>query len=276
MSQKRWLRLIPNYLVLTIFLLIVLLPIIGIVFAAFKTDAEVIKGPLAFPSQFRLDSFKDAWITGRFNYFFFNSVFVAVVVVVVSVFLSTLTGYAFGMLPVPGYKILFPLLLVGYMVPFEGVIIPLYHFMDKLSLTDTYWALILPQVGLSVSFGTLWMSSFFRNAPIELVDAAAIDGCNRWQILWKILWPLARPAVLTLIVLIFMWTWNEFLLALVMIQKETMRTLPVGLAFFQGRYSANIPLMAAGSLIVAGPILLVYIIFQRYFIRGMLGGSVKG
>ena len=111
---------------------------------------------------------------------------------------------------------------------------------------------------------------------MELVDAAAIDGCNRWQILWKVLWPLARPAVLTLVVLIFMWTWNEFLLALVMIQKETMRTLPVGLAFFQGRYSANIPLMAAGALIVAGPILLVYIVFQRYFIRGMLGGAVKG
>ena len=94
--------------------------------------------------------------------------------------------------------------------------------------------------------------------------------------LWRILWPLARPAVLTLVVLIFMWTWNEFLLALVIVQNETMRTLPIGLAFFQGRYAANIPLLAAGALIVAGPILLVYVIFQRYFIRGMLGGAVKG
>lgn len=276
MSRKRCIRLFPNYLVLSFFLLVVLLPIIGLVFAAFKTDTEVIKGPFTLPSHFQFDSFKEAWITGRFNYFFRNSVFVTVAVVIVSVFLSTLTGYAFGMLPLPGRKWLFPLLLLGYMVPFEGVVIPLYHFMDKMNLTDTYWALILPQVGLSVSFGTLWMTSFFRSAPMELVDAAAMDGCNRWQVLWKILWPLARPAILTLIVLIFMWTWNEFLLALVMIQKETMRTLPVGLAFFQGRYSANIPLMAAGSLIVAGPILLVYIIFQRYFIRGMLGGSVKG
>ncbi len=276
MSRKRSIRLLPTYLVLSFFLLLILLPIIGLVFAAFKTDVEVIKGPFTLPTQIRFDSFKDAWITGRFNYFFRNSVFVTVVVVIVSVFLSTLTGYAFGMLPVPGRKWLFPLLLLGYMVPFEGVVIPLYHFLDKFNLTDTYWALILPQVGLSVSFGTLWMTSFFRNAPMELVDAAAIDGCNRWQVLWKILWPLARPAILTLIVLIFMWTWNEFLLALVMIQKETMRTLPVGLAFFQGRYSANIPLMAAGSLIVAGPILLVYIVFQRYFIRGMLGGSIKG
>jgi len=276
MRRQAWQRLLPNYLVLSLFLLLILIPIVGLVFSAFKTDTEVIKGPLTLPSQLRLESFKQAWTTGRFNFFFRNSVIVTIVVVIVSVFLSTLTGYAFGMLPVPGKKILYPLLLVGYMVPFEAVIIPLYHMMDNLNLTDTYWALILPQIGLSVSFGTLWMNSFFSTAPSELVDAAAIDGCNRWQVLWRILWPLARPAVLTLVVLIFMWTWNEFLLALVMIQKETMRTLPVGLAFFQGRYSADIPLMAAGALIVAAPILLVYIVFQRYFIRGMLGGAVKG
>lgn len=276
MTASSWKSLLPKYILLTIFLLVVLIPIIGLVFSAFKTDAEVVAGPLAPPSSLRFDSFIEAWSTGRFNLFFKNSVIVTVVVVIVSVFLSTLTGYAFGSLPVPGRRFLYPLLLLGYMVPFEAVIIPLYHFMDKIHLTDTYWALILPQIGLSVSFGTLWMTSFFSSAPRELVDAAAIDGCNRWQILWRILWPLARPAVLTLVVLLFMWTWNEFLLALVMVQKETMRTLPVGLAFFQGRYSANIPLMAAGSLIVAGPILIVYIVFQRYFIRGMLGGAVKG
>ena len=276
MTSRSWKRLLPNYLVLTLFLLIILIPIIGLVFSAFKTDSEVINGPLSLPSEIRIDAFKEAWTTGRFNYFFRNSVIVTIVVVVVSVILATLTGYAFAMLPVPGRKFLYPLMLLGYMVPFEAVIIPLYHMMNRMNLTDTYWALILPQVGLSVSFGTLWMSSFFRAAPRELVDAAAMDGCNRWQVLWRILWPLARPAVLTLVVLVFMWTWNEFLLALVMIQKETMRTLPVGLAFFQGRYSANIPLMAAGSLIVAAPILLVYILFQRYFSRGMLGGAVEG
>jgi raffinose/stachyose/melibiose transport system permease protein len=273
---RSWKRTAPNYLLLSVFLLIILIPIISLVFSAFKTDVEVIKGPLTLPSQLRLDAFKDAWTTGRFNYFFRNSVVVTISVVVASVFLSTLTGYAFALLPVPGRKFLYPLLLLGYMVPFEAVIIPLYHMMNRMDLIDTYWALILPQVGLSVSFGTLWMTSFFRATPRELLDAAAIDGCNRWQLLWRVLWPLARPAVLTLVVLVFMWTWNEFLLALVLVQKETMRTLPVGLAFFQGRYSANTPLMAAGSLIVAGPVLLVYILFQRYFIRGMLGGAVKG
>ena len=271
-----WKTLLPRYLLLTLFMLVVLVPLSGVVLSAFKTDIEVIQGPFSLPETWQLDNFIQAWQVGRFNIFFKNSVIVAVAVVIVSVFLSILNGYAFGVLPLPGRKWLFPLILIGYMVPLEAVIIPLYQFMDALHLRDTLWALILPQIGLSVSFGTLWMTSFFENAPQELVDASTIDGCNRWQTLWLVLWPLSGPSVTTLIVLIFMWTWNEFLLALVLVQDEALRTLPVGLAFFQGKYTANIPLLAAGALIVALPTVLIYIIFQRSFIQGMLGGSVKG
>ncbi|MFZ3071454.1 MAG: carbohydrate ABC transporter permease [Anaerolineaceae bacterium] len=274
--KYHWKSLLPRYLVLTVFMLLVLVPISGIILSAFKTDTQVIQGPFSLPTTWNIENFVRAWSVGRFNIFFKNSVIVTTAVVAASVFLSILTGYAFGLLPMPGKKFLFPLMLLGYMVPFEAVIIPLYNFMDLLHLRDTYWALILPQVGLSVSFGTLWMTSFFENVPRELVDAATMDGCTRWQTLWRVLWPLSKPATTTLIVLIFMWTWNEFLLALVMVQDEAMRTLPVGLAFFQGKYSANIPLLAAGALIVAIPTVIVYIIFQRFFIRGMLGGAVKG
>jgi raffinose/stachyose/melibiose transport system permease protein len=274
--KRRQLRLIPNYVLLTIFLLVILLPIIGIALSAFKTDSEIIKGPFSLPTSFRLDSFVNAWTVGHFNMYFRSSVIVSTSVVSVSVFLSILIGYAFGLLRFPLQRLLYLVLLIGFMVPFEAVVIPLYHAMHRFGLTDTYWALILPQIGQSISFGTLWMTSFFQSAPQELVDASALDGCTRWQSLWRVLFPLAKPAVLTLVVLFFMWTWNEFLLALVMVQDESLRTLPVGLAFFQGRYTSNIPLMAAGSIIVAGPIVLVYIVFQRYFIKGLLGGAVKG
>lgn len=272
----RWKRLLPRYLVLTVFMLIVLLPVWGMLMTAFKTDTQITTSPFSLPQTWTLENFRQAWTVGKFSVFFKNSVIVTTAVVVSSVFLSTLSGYAFGQLPMPGKKLLFPLMLLGYMVPFEAVIIPLYNWMNALGLRNTYWALILPQIGLSVSFGTLWMSSFFENTPQELVDAATIDGCNRWQTLWLILSPLARPATTTLVVLIFMWTWNEFLLALVMVQTEAMRTLPVGLAFFQGKYTSNLSLMAAGAIIVALPTVLIYIIFQRFFIRGMLGGAIKG
>ncbi|MCC6147585.1 MAG: carbohydrate ABC transporter permease [Anaerolineaceae bacterium] len=275
-TTYRWKKLLPNYLILTLFLVVVFLPVLGILLSAFKTQSEVIRGPFNLPETLRWSNFTNAWTAGRFSDYFKSSIIVTVAVVVVSVFFSILTGFAFGVLSFPLQSILYLLLLVGFMIPFEAVVIPLYHFMYRLGLTDTYWALILPQIGLSVSFGTLWMTGFFRSAPQELIDAAAIDGCSRWQMLWLILWPLAKPAVLTLVALIFMWTWNEFLLALVMVQKETLRTLPVGLAFFQGRYTADVPRLAAGSIIVAGPIVLVYFLFQRYFIRGLFGGAVKG
>ena len=274
--KLRWNKLIPRYLILTIFMLIVCIPLWGALMSAFKSNSELLSSPFSLPQTWTLENFKEAWTIGRFSQFFKNSVLVTTIVVIVSVFLSILSGYAFGQLPFPGKKLLFPLMLIGYMVPFEAVIIPLYHWMGALGLRNTYWALILPQIGLSVSFGTLWMSSFFENAPQELVDAATIDGATHWQTLWRILFPLSRPATTTLIVLIFMWTWNEFLLALVMVQSESMRTLPVGLAFFQGRFSSNISLMAAGAIIVALPTILIYIFFQRFFIRGILGGAIKG
>ncbi len=181
----RWKRLLPRYLVLTIFMLIVLLPVWGMLMSAFKTDTQIASSPFSLPETWTLENFQQAWTIGKFNIFFKNSVIVTTAVVISSVFLSTLSGYAFGQLPMPGKNLLFPFMLLGYMVPFEAVIIPLYNWLDALGLRNTYWALILPQIGLSVSFGTLWMSSFFKNTPRELVDAATIDGCNRWQTLWQ-------------------------------------------------------------------------------------------
>lgn len=261
-------KLIPHYLLLCLVLFFVLLPLWGMLSKAFENPDPGSFGALA--------NFKRAWTVGKFGLFFKNSLIVALIVTAISVLLSILSGYAFGKLSVSGKSLLLPLILLGYMVPFDAAIIPLYNWMRSLGLTDTLWALILPQIGLSVSFGTLWMSSYFESLPDELVDQATIDGCSRWQVLWKVLMPIARPASSTLIVLIFMWTWNEFLLALVMIQKESLRTLPVGLAFFQGRYSANIPLMAAGTIIVALPTLLLYIFFQKQFLQGLSSGAIKG
>ncbi len=265
-----------RYFLLILIVVLVLLPLSSLVFSAIRGPSAPNTSPFSLPASISLERFREAWFVGRFNLFFKNSILVAVIVVAVSVLLSTLSGYATGLLPMPGRRLLYGLMLIGFMVPFEAAIIPLYHLMDRLSLLDSYWALILPQIGLSVSFGTMWMGSFFESAPRELIDAAVMDGANRWQALWKVLFPMARPATTTLIVLLFMWTWNEFLLALVMVQNEAMRTLPVGLAFFQGRYSANVPLLAAAALIVALPTVLVYILFQRFFIRGMLGGAIKG
>jgi raffinose/stachyose/melibiose transport system permease protein len=203
-------------------------------------------------------------------------VIVTVAVVAASTLLSIPAGYAFGMMRFRGEQALFYLFLLGLMVPLEATIVPLYYDFRDLALTDTYSALILPQIGVSVAFGTFWMRAFFRSVPRSLVEAARLDGASSWFTLWRVLLPLARPAVLTMTVLLFMWTWNEFLLALVMVSDEGLRTAPLGLAFFQGRNTTDFALLAAGAVIVATPVVVLYVFLQRHFIRGMLSGAIKG
>jgi len=263
-----------TYVVLGVFSLIALLPIAGIVFTALQDP----KGGASFGSfdGLHFGNFKTAWDQGHFGSYLKSSVFVAVVVVAFAGVFSIMSGYAFGLMRFRGQNALFYVFLLGLMVPMEAIIVPLYYDFRDVGITNTYWGLILPQIATSVAFGTFWMRAFFRGVPQSLVEAARIDGASSWFTLWRVLLPLARPAVLTMTVLLFMWTWNEFLLALVMVSDEDLRTAPLGLSFFQGRNTSDLTLLAAGSVIVALPVVILYVFLQRHFIRGMLTGAVKG
>jgi raffinose/stachyose/melibiose transport system permease protein len=273
MIDRRELAL--TYTVLGAFSLIALLPVVGIVVTALQDRGGAAAAFGTFDGL-HLGNFADAWREGNFGTYLRSSALVAVVVVVVAGTLSVLAGYAFGMMRFRGSQALFYVLVLGLGIPMEAMIVPLYYDFRDLGLTNTYWALILPQIGLSVAFGTFWMRAFFRSVPRSLVEAARIDGASSFFTLWRIVLPLARPAVLTMAVLLFMWTWNEFLLALVMVTDEGLRTAPLGLSFFQGRNRADLTLLAAGAVIVALPVVLLYVFLQRHFIRGMLSGAVKG
>ena len=263
------------YAILVVSLLIAIGPFVAIALAGFKTDVELAQNPFGLPAQWSLDSFGNAWHQAHFSQYFKSSVIVALPVVLGSTALSVLTGYAFGRMRFPGSRALFFLFLLGIMIPGEAVIIPLYHNLQRVGLLDTYWAIILPQIAFSISFGTFWMRGFFSQVPGDLVDAATVDGANSWQTLWGVLLPLARPAILSMAVLFFIWSWNDFLLPLVVVSREELRTLPLGLAFFQGRYASNLPLMAAGATLVALPTIVIYVLLQRHFIRGIASGAVK-
>lgn len=272
MTSRRELTL--TYAVLGAFSVFALLPVVGILLTALQ-DPD---GLAAFGSFNGLhpSNFADAWRDGNFGPYLRSSVIVTVVVVAVASVLSVLAGYAFGLMRFRGSQVLFYVVLLGLMIPTEAIVVPLYYDYRDLGLTDTYWALILPQIGTSLAFGTFWMRAFFRTVPRSLVEAARIDGASSWFTLWRVVLPLARPAVLTMALLLAMWTWNEFLLALVMITDEGLRTAPLGLSFFQGRNQTDLTLLAAGAVIVATPIVLLYLFLQRHFIRGMLSGAVKG
>lgn len=267
---------ILTYAVLIFFFLLATVPFLLVFLTAVKDSTEIATNPLGLPQVWRFENFVTAWVQARFGLYFRSSILVTVAVVFLSTIFSTLSGYAFGRMRFPFSNALFFLFIIGLMVPTESYIIPLYYNLRSIGMTDTYWALILPQVGMSVCFGSFWMRGFFAGVPGDLVDAARVDGANNLQALWNVILPVVMPGVMTMLVLFFIWTWNDFFLALVMVTKEELRTLPLGLAFFQGKYTSNYALTAAGASIVALPTILFFALFQRQFIRGVTVGAIKG
>lgn len=280
-SQRIWsrryrARTLLAYVVLGVCAFVALVPIALVVLTAFKSEAELTQSVFSLPATLRLDNFTTAWERGKFGLYFRNSILVVVPVVAVSVVFSVLGGFAFGVLKPPGQRLLITLFLIGIAVPFEAAIIPLYYRMVSIQLVNTFGALIWPQIALSVAFGVFWMRAAFLEVPREMIEAAVMDGATVWVSLWRVLVPLVRPSILTLIVLLSVWTWNEFLLVLVLAPSDQVRTLPVGLAYFRNARTATFTLQAAGSLIVALPMVAIFVIFQRQFIRGMTTGAVRG
>jgi raffinose/stachyose/melibiose transport system permease protein len=227
-----------------------------------------------FSNGVSFENFIRAWNEGLFAGSLISSAFVALCVVVGTVVCSVLGGYALAMLRVPFANPLILLFMVGIVVPSEARIIPLYDMAQQLGILDTYWALILPQIAGSVSIGIFWMRIFFLSAPESLGEAASLDGATRFQVLTKVLLPLAWPAITTLSCLIFLWTWNEFMLALVLTPgNQDIQTAPLSLSYFAGNTRTSQPaVVAAAAVIVATPILVAYAFLQRRFIQGIFNG----
>jgi raffinose/stachyose/melibiose transport system permease protein len=264
-----------THVMLALFAVLALAPLVVVVLAAMHPSGTLLSGA-GLPDSLSLATFRTAWDEGGFSQLMTSSAIVAVTVVALTTVLSIPAGYAFGTMRFPFADLLFYVILTGIVVPFESLIVPLYYGFRDVGLTDSYWGLILPQTGLSISFGVFWMRAFFRSLPPELSDAARVDGATSWRILWRVLVPIGRPAIVTMVLLVFMWTWNEFLLALVMISDQTHRTAPLGLSAFQSRYGVDVPGVSAAAVFVAAPVVILYVLTQRQFLRGMLAGSIKG
>jgi raffinose/stachyose/melibiose transport system permease protein len=263
-SEKTW-----NYIILTVMALIVLWPVGTFVAAAVSPDRA------GRPStDLQWGNFATAWQQAEFAQSMTVSLIITASVVVLSVLLALMGGYAFGVLGVLGEKFLFPLILLGMMFSLEVIIVPLYYQFRSLGLTDNLLGVILIHTAMGVPFGIFWMRAAFRTLPRAVFESAELDGAGAFRMLWSIAAPNIMPAVYTLILLNFMWTWNDYFLSLVFLHGDN-QTATVALGVFQGKYVTQVNLMAAGGLIVAAPVLILYVIFQRKFISGMLAGAIK-
>ena len=187
-----------------------------------------------------------------------------------------MAGFALGQLRDRGGRLVFLLFLLGLTLPFEGVIMPIYYEIRGMGLLNTRWAIILPLIGLFMPFGVFWMRAHFLNMPDELSEAARVDGATTWQLFWRIHVPLARPALASLGILLSVWTWNQFLLAIVLVDDPTKRTMAGALGAFQGQWGANIPLLSAGSLLILTPTLIVFLDLPAPLRRGAAAGIPEG
>ena len=262
-------------IVLIAVLILTVIPLVNMLSAALQ-PADTNPTGLTFPTDPQWINFVTAFNTGNVWRLMGSSLFIVIFVVPTSLLFATLAGYALGNLRIRGGRFVFLFLILGLTIPFEALIIPLYYEIQALGVLNTQWAVILPLIGLYMPFSVVWMRAHFLGVPQELSEAARVDGATTLQEFRRIQLPLARPALSALAILLFLWTWNQFLLPVVLIADPLNRTVAGALTFFQGQYYSSIPLLNAGALIIIVPTILVFVIFQRQFIAALLQGAVKG
>lgn len=260
--------------VLIALMVFAIVPLLSMLTTALAAPGSTPQG-LSWPGHPHWHNFVDAWSAANFLALFRSSILIVLGVVPATVAMATAAGYALAQLRVPGAKAIYALLLVGITLPFEALITPLYYDIQSMGLLGSRLAIILPLIGLLMPFGVFWMRAHFLNAETALTEAAQIDGANTWQTFRRIHLPLATPAWSALSVLFFLATWNQYLLPLVLVNDPTKRTVAGGLGAFQGQYGTNIVLLCAGSLLIITPSLVIFLIFQRNFVKALLQGAVK-
>lgn len=274
-NLQRQIRSLPFYFVLVVATVVTLVPIVWVFASALKSNKEIRAAPLALPAEWRIQNYIDAWFGASFDQYFFNSIFITVTSVAIVLFLSSLAAYSFAKMRFRGNQMIFFVFLIGMAFPLSAKLGPLLSLMYELNLANSRFGLILVYVAGSLPFAILMLRAFFQGFPQELEDSALLDGCSRFQFYLRILLPLSKPSLMALGIFVFMGTWNEFFQALLLINEDSKRTLPLGLTAFQDEYFTDFALSFAGINITAVPVIIVYIMFQRNLIEGITVGSLK-
>jgi multiple sugar transport system permease protein len=265
----------PWHLVLLPVALVMVLPLVWMVITSLQTLNETRHyPPTLVPSSVELGNYSDVLRRAPFARWFGNTLIVTVASVAGNLLFCSLAGYAFARIKFFGRDVVFILVLATLMVPFQVIIIPSFLIIRHLGLIDTLGSLILPN--LAGAFGIFLLRQFFRTLPIELEEAARIDGASRLGVLFKIVLPLSGPALATLAVITFMWTWNDFLWPLITIYSADNMTLQLGLSTFQGAHQTSANLLMAANVMSVLPVLVLFFVAQRYFIRGIATTGLKG
>ena len=274
--QNSAVKVIGTYLVLSAIALLMLFPLLWLVGTAFKSPTEDIFSfpPQIFPASPTFDNFLTVWDTYPFGQYLYNSAVVAFLAVGLNLLLCSLAAYPLARLNFRGREFIFALVLATIMIPFQIVMIPLYILAVNLGLRNTYLGIVLPN--LTSAFGIFLLRQALQAVPLELEEAARIDGCSELGIWWNIMIPAIRPALFTLAIFVFIGSWSDFLWPLIVLDDPDYYTLPLAVANLADSFSLDWRLVAAGSVISIAPILLLFLFLQKYIVPTDVGSGVKG
>ena len=270
---------LTRYVALGFFVAFVAYPLLLIVSTAVKDPLDVSADPFALFTSVSLQNFVDAWTLGGFGSFFWTTVLITALTLIGTVVLSVLAGYALARFYLPGKNIIFLIFILGLMIPFFAVMIPLFYELKALNLLGTHAAVVLPALAGAAGFGlplcVFLMRAFYMDLPEELADAARVDGAGEFAVFWRIMLPLSGPGVAVLAVLVFFQTWNVFILPLLYLPGSENQMLATGLYLFASGRTSEVELAAAGSPIMRLPVVIFFLLFQRQFMRGLTAGAFK-
>jgi ABC-type glycerol-3-phosphate transport system permease component len=265
------------FVVLLVLAVLFLLPTVGVLLSSVKTTREITLGDLwSPPTALYLGNFAEVLGNPAVHRYLLNTLIVTVPATAASTALGVLAGYVFAKLPFRGSNTLFLIIVAGMFFPPQVILVPLFRLFNGLGMIDTLWPVGIVHTALGIPICTLLMRNFFATVPSGLREAAIIEGANEWQVLTRVFLPLSLPALAVLATLQFTWIWNDFLWPLIFTQSDDKRTIMIGIVNLKGQYSIAWGVQGALSLVASLPTLVVFLFFQRYFIKGMTMGAVKG
>lgn len=278
MSRKRKIQKWAINIFFIIVSLIALFPIISLLISSLRPSADLMRYGISLTfdlSSLNLDNYKHIFTEApQYWTWYGNSLIISTITIVLSLFFSSMVGYALAMYDFRGRNLFFILVLVILMIPFEILMLPLYQLMINMKLIDTYSAVILPSIVAPLA--VFFFRQFAMGLPTELMDAARIDGSTEYGIFFRIMLPLMKPSLAAMAILQGLNSWNNFIWPLIVLRSQDMLTLPIGLATLLTPYGANYDVLIVGSVMTITPIIILFIFFQRYFISGLSAGAVKG
>lgn len=270
-GKTRWV----HWGILVLFAVYALVPVYLVILASLRDEGDLFAAPLSMPIPPDLAHYTKVWVENGFAGFFVNSLVMAGAATAIVVLVAPAAGFAFAKIEFRGREILFALFLVGLVIPAPTVIVALYGNLQAAGLIDTQIGVILPQAAILMPFAVFMMRTVMQDVPKEILEAGTIDGVNQFQAFTKIALPITRPGIWSLALIVFLFAWQEYLLPLVVIQNEALKPLTVGAASLQGRYGVDYAGIAAAGIIAFMPLIGLFLVLQRSFVRGLAVGAVK-